>query len=383
MKIVIVHHFYKNGASSGENTVVEAHLRALRKYGHTVTLIGRYSNQTLNSRLEKLKVGFTWALNMGQSPWRQIKELEPDMILIHNLYPGFSSRWLRKKKIPRIYWLHNYRLFCLASTFIFQNQECLICAQSVSYKSLIRKCADGSILKTVSTYLRLKMNRDLPERSELDHWVALSPKARNLFLKTSLKSRNISIISNFVDSNDIRPTFLSDKWVFVGRLTAEKGILALAKNVPDSIQLDIYGDGPARAQLEAICANKTNLKLKGDLDREILLDLLPNYTGGFVPSFGVEGIPTTFLEYSAAGLPIIGWAVNSTSDFIDEYECGITLKNFRMEAIADAVNMIARNRAKFSKNSISMWEAEFSESKWIQQVNELFESVINKRNLEH
>jgi glycosyltransferase involved in cell wall biosynthesis len=193
----------------------------------------------------------------------------------------------------------------------------------------------------------------------------------------------MSIIPNFVDSNDVTPTFLSDKWVFVGRLTAEKGILALAKNIPDSIQLDIYGDGPARAQLEVICANKTNLKLKGDLDRKILLDLLPNYTGGFVPSFGVEGIPTTFLEYSAAGLPIIGWEVNSTSDFIDEYSCGIILKNFRMEAIADAISTISRNRAQFSNNSKRMWESEFSESKWIKQVNDLFESVINHRNLDH
>ena len=346
-------------------------------------MIARYSNQTLNSKIEKLRVGVSWALNIGNSPWRQIKELKPDIILIHNLYPGFSSKWIRKKEIPRIYWLHNYRFFCLASTFLFQNQECLICAQSVSYKALLRKCADGSILKTISTYLRLKMNQDLPEISELDHWVTLSPKSRNLFLQTPLKSKNISIIPNFVDSNDVKPTFLSDKWVFVGRLSAEKGILALTKNLPDSIKLDIYGAGPARAQLEVICANKKNINLKGNLDRETLLDLLPNYTGGFVPSLAPEGIPTTFLEYSAAGLPIIGWEMNSTSDFIVEYECGVTLKNFKMEEIADAVNMITRNRAKFSKNSISMWKSEFSESKWIQQVNDLFYSVINHRNQEH
>ena len=383
MKIVIVHHFYKNGAASGENTVVEAHVRALRKYGHTVTLIGRYSIQTLNSRFERLRVGVTWALNMGHSPWRQIKEMKPDIILIHNLYPGFSSRWIRKKEIPRIYWLHNYRFFCLASTFVFRNQECLICAQSVSYKSLIRKCADGSILKTVSSYLRLKINRDLPERSELNHWVALSPKARNLFLQTSLNSNSISVIPNFVDSNDVMPTFLSDKWIFVGRLTAEKGIIALANNVPDSIQLDIYGDGPARAQLEDISTTKKNLNLKGVLDRGTLLDLLPTYTGGFVPSLGIEGIPTTFLEFSAAGLPIIGWEMNSTSDFIDEYECGITLKHFKMETITDAVNEITRNRVQFSKNSKRMWNLEFSETKWIQQVNDLFDAVINHRNVEY
>jgi glycosyltransferase involved in cell wall biosynthesis len=383
MKIVIVHHFYKNGAASGENTVVEAHVRALRKYGHTVTLIGRYSIQTLNSRFERLRVGVTWALNMGHSPWRQIKEMKPDIILIHNLYPGFSSRWIRKKEIPRIYWLHNYRFFCLASTFVFRNQECLICAQSVSYKSLIRKCADGSIPKTVSSYLRLKINRDLPERSELNHWVALSPKARNLFLQTSLNSNSISVIPNFVDSNDVTPTFLSDKWIFVGRLTAEKGIIALANNVPDSIQLDIYGDGPARAQLEDISTTKKNLNLKGVLDRGTLLDLLPTYTGGFVPSLGIEGIPTTFLEFSAAGLPIIGWEMNSTSDFIDEYECGITLKHFKMETITDAVNEITRNRVQFSKNSKRMWKLEFSETKWIQQVNDLFDAVINHRNVEY
>lgn len=382
MKIVIIHHFYKNGAASGENTIVEAQVRALRKHGHNVTLIGRDSTRTLNSSIAKLKVGVTWALNLGYNPRRQIQRVEPDLIVIHNLYPGFTSRWMRKSDIPRIYWLHNYRFFCLAASFVFQNQECLLCATKISYKSLIRKCADGSILKTISSYLRLKVNRNLPERSDLDYWVALSPKARNLFLHTSLDSKKIRVIPNFVDPNNSSPTIALEKWVFVGRLSPEKGILALARNIPDSIQLDIYGDGPARVQLEALSKSKPNLHLKGNVDRTTLLHRLPNYIGGFVPSFGVEGIPTTFLEYSAASLPIIGWAVNSTSDFIDEYRCGITLINFNKEAIANAVNAIVRNRAEFSKNSLGMWESEFSESNWVEKVNNIFEMAIKPRNLD-
>jgi len=289
---------------------------------------------------------------------------------------------MRKNNIPRIYWLHNYRFFCIAASFVFQNQECLLCASKVSYKSLIRKCADGSILKTISSYLRLKINRNLPERSGADYWVALSPKARNLFLHTPLDSKKIRVIPNFVDPNHSSPSTPIQKWVFVGRLTPEKGILALARNIPDSIQLDIYGDGPARVQLEVLSQRKPNLHLKGDVDRTALLQLLPNYIGGFVPSFGVEGIPTTFLEYSAAKLPIIGWAVNSTSDFIDEYRCGVTLDNFDKEAIARAANTIIQNRVEFSKNSLRMWESEFSENNWIEKVNNLFEVVSRCRNFD-
>ena len=378
MNIVIIHHFYRNGSASGENTIVEAQVKALKGHGHNVTVIGRDSNHTLNSFSAKLKVGLTWALNLGHNPSRQFQRNLPDLVVIHNLYPGFSSRWMRKSDVPRIYWLHNYRFFCLAATFVYKNQECLLCATKISHKSLMRRCADGSILKTISSYLRLKINRNLPERSELDNWVALSPKARKLFIHTSLDSTKITVIPNFVDINNSRPQIALEKWVFVGRLTAEKGIIALATNIPDSIQLDIYGDGPARVHLETLSTRKSNIHLKGEINRTELLHLLPNYVGGFVPSFGVEGIPTTFLEYSAARLPVIGWAMNSTSDYIDQYKCGIVLEDFKRETITEAIKNIVQNRIKFSDNSLKMWESEFSEANWISKVNQLFEEVVER-----
>jgi glycosyltransferase involved in cell wall biosynthesis len=235
-------------------------------------------------------------------------------------------------------------------------------------------------LKTISSFLRLKLNKNIPEHKYIDHWVTLSPKAASLFQKTSLKSDNLSVIPNFVQRNYIPTSNIANKWVFVGRLTSEKGIIALVRNVPKTLQLDIYGDGPARKQLETFIEDKTNVQLKGDIDRSKLLKLLPTYVGGFVPSFGVEGIPTTFLEFSATGLPIIGWEMNSTSDFIHKYNCGVTLNDFNTEAISRAVNTILNDRANFSKNSLYMWESEFSEKIWINNVNSLFELVKSKRN---
>lgn len=378
MKIVFVHHYYRNGASSGENTVVDAQIQALKKYGHEVILISEDSKKITSSWFLKLKTGINWATNYGHNPLKKILRISPDLIIVHNLYPGFSSRWIQEVDIPKIYWLHNYRFFCIAASFVYQNQECLLCAKNVSYKSLLRKCADGSISKSFFTFLRLKINHKLPERTSLNHWVSLSPKAKNLFLLTSLDPHRISVIPNFVSQSKSNQYFYSEnKWVFAGRLIPEKGIIALAANIPQSIHLDIYGDGPAKEQLESIVRTKPNVHMKGNIDRNSLLAQLPNYSGAFLPSLWVEGIPTTFLEFASAGLPIIGWDVNSTSDFIEKYGCGLTLRGFNQAEIAAAIRKIESNREIYSQNSRRMWESEFSENRWIERVNQLFESVLS------
>jgi glycosyltransferase involved in cell wall biosynthesis len=115
------------------------------------------------------------------------------------------------------------------------------------------------------------------------------------------------------------------------------------------------------------------------MDRKALLQLLPNYCGGFLPSLWTEAIPTTFLEFSAAGLPVIGWETNSTSDFIQKYGNGLVLKTFGMNEISAAVEIIVNNRNTFSKNSLRMWELEFSEKVWINRVNDLFKTVLEQR----
>lgn len=383
LKIVLIHHYYKNGSASGENTVVDAHVSALRNNGHQVTLISEDSKKIASSWILMLKTGISWATNLGNNPLRQIKKLKPDLIIIHNLYPGFSSRWMNKINIPKLYWLHNYRFFCIAATFIFKNQECLLCAKKISYKSLLRKCADGSVPKTIFTFLRLKINRKLPEQSNLDQWISVSPKAKKLFLQTPLDKHRVSMIPNFVEQVPLkRESNRENKWVFVGRLVPEKGILALVASIPESIVLDIFGDGPAREQLEALASSRKNVHIKGDFSRDSLLALLPNYSGGFVPSLGIEGIPTTFLEFASAGLPIIGWSVNSTSDYIDQYRCGVTLNSFNQEDIAAAIKEIENNIAFYSQNSLRMWESEFSESRWVERVNKLFESVLGLKDQE-
>lgn len=377
MKIIVVHHFYKNGAASGENTIVRAQIEALERNGHEVVLIGRHSTETIKSTFSKIKVGLSWASNTGNNPWGVIKLIKPDLIIVHNLYPGFTSRWLLNNDFPKIYWLHNYRFFCIAASFIYKNQECLICSKSISHKALIRRCADNSFYKSLSSYLRMKLNRNLPEQTKMDYWVALSPKAKNLFLKTSIEPKKIRVIANFVSPNHVSTNVEENRWIFVGRLTADKGILALARNLPSWIDLDIYGDGPVRRDLETLCQTRSNIKLKGDLEHSKLIELLPNYTGAFVPSLGVEGIPTTFLEFAAAGLPVIGWIMNSTSTFIDRYESGLVLKNFDSSAISEAAESIINQRNRFSTNSLNMWRSEFSEEIWIDQVNQLFNSVCS------
>jgi len=109
---------------------------------------------------------------------------------------------------------------------------------------------------------------------------------------------------------------------FTGRLIYAKGVQDLIdsffsiKNLGMPIKLIIVGDGPYRSNLEKFSSNDKDILFLGL--RDDIVDILSITDVLVNPSYS-EGLPTSILEASSIGVPVIATDVGGTKEiFIDE-----------------------------------------------------------------
>ena len=144
--------------------------------------------------------------------------------------------------------------------------------------------------------------------------ILTSQRARGLYADFGLSGDKVVVIPNFVDDIGFTPeTPPGTEWVYIGRLAEEKGIVNLLKHWPSSETLNIYGDGPLRA--EVVAAARPNVKYHGHLDHHDVPSVLAAARGLIFPSECAEGgLPLSYVESLAAGRIIVAKAGSSASD---------------------------------------------------------------------
>jgi glycosyltransferase involved in cell wall biosynthesis len=368
MRIAIIHSEYRGGSLSGENQMVKHTANALSTYGYHVQTIKISTTEVEQVKNYKVRTALNVSLGRGQDISSSLDEFKPDLILCHNTFPNIGFAWMKNRDEPIITFLHNYRYYCASATLNRQQKNCDLCPTKNPIFSLVHKCYKDSFMATLPLYLRqvtpksYKKELSIPKK-----FIALSERSREKFIEYGIPNDKIFTISNFIPRYASKPVIdskLSRKWIFAGRITNEKGIAKLLHELPDKIELDIYGDGPDRQILETQFANE-RIRFLGSIPSEELSELLPSYQGAFFPSLWSEGLPVIFLEYLRALLPVITTKENSVGDFVSLYRNGYVLEKFEKEAIAFAVKTVTNSREDLSRKSGECFEMEFSPDIWM------------------
>lgn len=374
MRIAIIHSEYRGGTLSGENQMVEHTAQTLAVHGYEVKLIKISTAQLENKRNYKLKTALNVSLGTGSNINKELAHFIPDIILCHNTFPNIGSAWMKNTTSPIILFLHNYRFFCASATLNRKQESCELCAIKNPIFSLIYKCYKDSLITSLPLYIR--QVTPMKRRSEFQipaKYIALSERSREKFIEFGIPREKIFRLNNFIprykSEPEINPEF-ANKWVFAGRITNEKGIGKLLRELPVEIELDIYGEGPDREILEKEFANN-RIRFLGSISSEVLSGLLPSYFGAFFPSLWSEGLPVIFLEYVRARLPIITTKENSVGDFVSIYGNGVVVEKLDSKSIAIAVQEIENSRDLLSYKSLECYEQEFTPEIWMKKFVQL------------
>jgi glycosyltransferase involved in cell wall biosynthesis len=164
-------------------------------------------------------------------------------------------------------------------------------------------------------------------RLKVSRYIALNEFCRKKFITAGLPAEKIVVKPNFVDWDQVIPSHSrfqennKKHFLFVGRLSAEKGVHTLAKafdRVPGA-KLRVAGNGPE----EEIFTGMTGVTALGSLPIDSVRLEMTNATALVLPSICYENFPRTIVEAYASGLPVIASRIGALANIVHEGETGL------------------------------------------------------------
>jgi glycosyltransferase involved in cell wall biosynthesis len=324
MRVLVVHNRYLSAMPSGENRVVDDDVRMLRDAGYEAQTFFRDSDAIAEFgplRKAALAGAPTYAVEAVRDFRRVLTSFRPDIVHLHNPFPLISPSVVRiaaHARIPVVQTVHNFRHSCLGSTSLFRDgRTCEDCVgKLLPWPGVVHGCYRGSRAQSLSMAVAARAHRATWQL--VDRFLAVSNFVAYHLTLAGISSEKIVVRPNST------PTYgpalpLGSGFVFVGRLTPEKGVSLLMaaweqSSARDTEQLVVAGDGPERNAVMA--ARQHNVRYEGLVDSERVRELLNHAAVVVIPSLCYEGFPRVVAEAFERGRPVAATALGSLRDLI-------------------------------------------------------------------
>ncbi len=190
------------------------------------------------------------------------------------------------------------------------------------------------------------------------------------------------------------PAPASPRFVFVGRLTAKKGVADLLKALAmlrnQQSNLDIVGGGPMEEELKALATKleiADRVRFHGQLPRERISDLLAGATAFVLPSVTAadgdsEGTPVVLMEAQAVGVPCVTTRHSGNPEVLPPESRLIANENdpdSLAEAMRRVAEMTAVERALLQAAGRGWIESNYDLRQTIRAYGELYDELITVR----
>lgn len=362
MRVLVVHNAYQH--RGGEDTVVEAEIALLRTHGHAVETYFRSNDDVRDMSASALARQTVWSSRTVRDLETLLQRFRPDVIHVHNTFPLVSPSlyWAASRAgVPVVQTLHNFRLLCLNALFLREGKVCEDCMGRLPWRGVARACYRGSHAASAALASMLTLHRALGTyRSKVTRYIALNEFCRGKFIEGGLPAERVVVKPNFVDFPFPEPG-LRAGLLFVGRLSAEKGIatLAAAMAALTGASLRVAGDGPEATLLDGVPGVTRLGSLSGDAVRAEM----SRATALVVPSIWYENFPRTIVEAFACGLPVIASRLGALADIVADGETGLLFEPGDPRDLAAKLAWAQANperMAEMGRRARAQYEAAFS-----------------------
>jgi glycosyltransferase involved in cell wall biosynthesis len=322
LRILFVHNAYQQ--RGGEDSVVDDEIQLLRDHGHEVELYRR-DNHDIESmgKLSAVRDSL-WSARTMHDIGAILSRFRPDVLHTHNTFPLISPSlyWASARRhVPIVQTLHNFRLLCPQAMLLCAGKVCEDCVGKVPWRGVARRCYRGSLPQSAVLASMLVLHRGLGTYTgKVTRYIALNDFCREVFVRGGLPAGRLRIKPNFVADPGFDSVARAG-FLYVGRLSAEKGIATLAgalATVPD-LQCEVIGTGPEEAAIGTLA----NVKMAGWQQGDYVTARMKWSLALVMPSLCYENFPRTLAEAFACGLPIIASRLGSMAALIRDGETGL------------------------------------------------------------
>lgn len=322
MKVLVAHVRYRE--FGGEDVVVATEARILREAGHEVHLLN-----PLSSDFDGLSLGQRAAIGLsggfhsyGRRMVREcIEASRPDVVHFHNLYPLLGTGAMVEASrlgVAVVQTLHNYRPSCIAGTHLLRGQPCEYCSVTSHAKGVMNRCYRSSISQ--STAMTLAVRRQVSALGSVpDILIALTGFAAARLVEHGIDPQLVEVKPNSVDLGCGGDYDTRSGVAYVGRLSPEKGVLALTESWPGNApMLTITGRGPQEKLLASIADDRQNVRFLGGVSPDEAREVIRGARVLALPSVWFEGMPLVVLEALSERTPPLFLSEGMRPEVLDE-----------------------------------------------------------------
>ncbi|MBI2799510.1 MAG: glycosyltransferase family 4 protein [Gammaproteobacteria bacterium] len=348
MKLLLIHNFYRTSSPSGEDIVFQNELRLLQRHVDVV-LYSKFNDEIDESSLPKrlrLARDGVWANAVYHDLVNLIDKERPQLAHFHNTFPQISPSGYaacRHRNIPVIQTLHNYRLVCPNGLLLRDEAPCELCLRGSLISALRYRCYRGSAAATAAVVSMLSINRMLGSyRNNVDTYIALTEFSAQKMVAGGFPLDRIQVKPNFLpDPPEVGSYPRGRHAIYVGRLTAEKGVWTMLKawQQVKGCRLQVVGDGVLRGELARYTEeHHLDVEFLGRRERHEVLALVKAATVQVIPSICYEGFPMVVLEAYACGTAVLASRIGGLAEVVREGHTGRLFKPGDIDDLAAVLN---------------------------------------------
>jgi glycosyltransferase involved in cell wall biosynthesis len=348
MRILMVHNYYRQ--PGGEDEVFAAEAALLEQHGHSVSQLAFQNNNITQTNILHTAAGTVWNTESSNRMTQAIHATRPDIVHFHNTFPlvsptAYDAPW--RAGIPTVQTLHNYRLVCPNAIMYRNGRVCNDCVgKSFPWPGIVHACYRGSRPATAAVAAMLGTHRAVRTwQQKVSVYIALTEFARSIYVAGGLPEQRIVVKPNFIRTDPGKGSG-GHGFLFVGRLTEEKGIRTLLEAwrlLNGAATLEIIGDGPLAAEVSASAGS--GIRWLGRQPMQTVLSKMRESLCIIIPSLWYEAFPMTIVEAFAAGLPVIASNHGSLGGLIQHRRTGLHFAPGDSAALAAAVRWALDNPA--------------------------------------
>lgn len=383
MKILTIHN--KHLISGGEEQSHASEMNLLANKGHIVHEFVIDNKQI--KRLGKFRAGLQaiWSTESYNHVESLVKNNKYDLILIQNFFPLLSPSIfypLKKYKVPNIFFVRNYRLSCLNGLFLRNNRVCEDCLGKIfPWPGVLHRCYQSSTPGSMSVATMLVVHNLLNTWNRtVDAFITLTNFSKSKLIKSGIPEAKVFVRPNFLDHDPNMGLGSRDGFLFVGRLSEEKGIDTLLncwENL-SSLKLTIIGNGPKYDQVMQISNFSLKIKALGRRSQEQIFDHLKSSIALIMPSTFYETFGRTIIEAFATGTPVIASNHGAMAEIIQDGKTGLLFTPGDSADLAVKVRWASEHPAEMAEmgnNARAEFEAKYTADKAYDSLMDIYEQI--------
>jgi glycosyltransferase involved in cell wall biosynthesis len=391
MKILLVHNKYQQ--YGGEDVVFQSESELLKNNGNQVDYL-LFDNKEIKSTLDKIISGARSVYNSksAKALEQKIDHFQPDVIHVHNFFPLASPSIFfvaKKKNIPVVMTLHNYRLICPSAT-LFHNHHVYdkSVGSLIPFDAILKGVYRDSMLQTASVVAVIAIHALMGTwRKKVNRYIALSEFSKNKFLSSSLgiPEKQFFVKPNSVIDYGNGETVREDFFLFIGRLTEEKGIDLILKAFQlRPFNLVIIGDGPAREGVEQMARDNSRITYLGFQEKPVIMNYLKRAKGFIFSSKYYENLPLTIIESFSTGTPVIASSMGVAKEIVQDKINGLWFKPGDAKDLSEKISLLSNEKdlgKTLSCNARETYVNHYTPEKNYDQLMLVYREVIKERHV--